>query len=83
MYYISDHTNTTELCTRIHQYLTANRAKYNAHCWMIEPTQNHSDPSQYAVSLPEEYMDILTADEQLSTLETLPEGWFPVPEDMI
>ena len=78
MFYITTTLSEAQnLCTRIHQYLTNNRAKYNAVCWMDKPINNHSNPSEYAVVLPSEYPSILSDAEQNSLIDSLPSEWLP------
>lgn len=84
MYYTTTDINQAQnLCMRIQSYLTPNRNRYNAICWMEKPLNNYSNASQYAVSLPEEYLNILSSDELLSVIDILPDGWFPVDEMLI
>lgn len=62
---------------KIHDWLTANRAGYNAVLWS-EPIENHSKKGEFTISLPPEVNNILTAEERVGLIQgDLPPDWFP------
>jgi len=67
----------TSAANKIHNYLIANRAGYNAEKWAV--SNKSANAEKWAVKIPADYpVELVTGESEI--VETMPENWYPEPE---
>lgn len=67
----------TSAANKIHNYLIANRAGYNADRWAV--SNKSASEEKWAVKIPPDYpVELVTGEAAI--VESLPQNWYPTSE---